>query len=169
VRELERLGIVLDVAHLAEPAFWDLMGVAQGPVVCSHANAKALCDHPRNLTDAQLHAIASTGGFVGVCFVGDFIDEHEPTVEALLDHVDHMAALLGPAHVAVGPDYVEFAPDLMMPPDDDGYLGPEGLRRVETLPVFTAGLLARGYSEEDVASILGGNALRVLRQVLPRA
>jgi membrane dipeptidase len=169
VRELERLGIVLDVAHLAEPAFWDLMGVAQGPVVCSHANAKALCDHPRNLTDAQLHAIAATGGFVGVCFVGDFIDEHEPTVEALLDHVDHMAALLGPAHVAVGPDYVEFAPDLMMPPDDDGYLGPEGLRRVETLPVFTAGLLARGYSEEDVASILGGNALRVLRQVLPRA
>lgn len=167
VRELERLGVVVDVAHLAEPAFWDLLDVVQGPVVCSHANAKALCDHPRNLTDAQLRALAATGGYVGVCFVGDFIDEEAPTLDALIDHVDHIAALVGPAHVAVGPDYVEFAPDLMLAPGDEGYLGPEGLRRVETLPAFTAGLLSRGYSEEDVARILGGNALRVLRQVLP--
>jgi membrane dipeptidase len=167
VRELETLGIVLDVAHLAEPAFWDLMGIAQGPVVCSHANARALCGHARNLTDDQIGAIAATGGYVGVCFVGDFIADSDPTLDDLLDHVDHIATLVGVDTLAVGPDYVEFAPDLMLPDGDDAHLGPEGLRRVETLPVFTAGLLSRGYSEEDIARILGGNALRVLRQVLP--
>jgi membrane dipeptidase len=167
LHEAERLGVVVDVAHLAEPAFWDLMGIVQGPVVCSHANAKALCAHRRNLTDEQIRAIAATGGYVGACFVGDFIDEHEPTLDALIDHVDHMAALVGVEHLAVGPDYVEFAPDLMLAPGDEGYLGPEGLRRVETLAVFTAGLLGRGYSEEDAALIIGGNALRVLRALLP--
>jgi membrane dipeptidase len=169
LREIERLGIVLDVAHLAEPAFWDLMGMAQGPVVCSHGNARALCDHVRNLTDDQIGAIASTGGYVGVCFVGDFIAESDPTLDDLLDHVDHIATLVGVDALAVGPDYVEFAPDIMLPDGDDAHVGPEGLRRVETLPVFTAGLLSRGYSEEDVARIVGGNALRVLRQVLPAA
>jgi microsomal dipeptidase-like Zn-dependent dipeptidase len=70
--------------------------------------------------------------------------------------------------VAVGPDYVQFAPDLMMEPGAEaGYLGPPGLQEVETLRVFTAALLERGYSEEDCAKILGGNALRVLREVLP--
>jgi membrane dipeptidase len=167
VRELERLGMVVDVAHLAEAAFWDLLGIAQGPVVCSHANAKTLCDHPRNLTDEQVLALATTGGYVGVCFIGDFIAAEGPTLDDLLDHVDHIAALVGTEFVAVGPDYVEFAPDLMLGPGTEDHLGPDGLRRVETLPVFTAGLLSRGYSEEDVARIVGGNALRVLRQVLP--
>jgi membrane dipeptidase len=167
IRELEELGIVIDVAHLSEPAFWDLMGMVHRPVVCSHANAKALCDHPRNLTDAQIQAIAASGGYVGVCFIGDFIDEHDPSLDVLLDHVDHIAALVGAEQLAVGPDYVAFAPDLMLGPDDQDHLGPEGLRDVETLPIFTAGLLSRGYSEEDVARIIGGNALRVLRELLP--
>jgi membrane dipeptidase len=167
IRELEALGIVIDVAHLAEPAFWDLMGMTHRPVVCSHANAHALCDHRRNLTDAQIQAIAMSGGYVGVCFVGDFIDEHEPTVDRLIDHVDHIAALVGSECVAIGPDYVAFAPDLMIGPGQEGLLGPEGLQRVETLPIFTAALLERGYSEEDAARILGGNALRVMRDLLP--
>jgi membrane dipeptidase len=167
VRELERLGTVVDVAHLAERAFWDLLGFTGGPVVCSHANARTLCDHPRNLTDEQLAAIAATGGYIGVCFVGDFISEESPTVDDLLDHVDHIAALVGIDHVAVGPDYVAFAPDLMLGEGREAHLGPEGLQRVETLPTFTAGLLSRGYSDDDAARILGGNALRVLRATLP--
>jgi microsomal dipeptidase-like Zn-dependent dipeptidase len=166
VRELGRLGMVIDVAHLAEPGFWDVLDTANGPIVCSHANAKAICDHRRNLSDGQIHAIAATGGFVGVCFIPDFIGL-PATIDGLIDHVDYIASLVGISHVAVGPDYVEFAIDLLAEPgQEDGYLGPEGLRRVETLPVFTAALLDRGYSEGDVAAILGGNALRVMRVVL---
>jgi membrane dipeptidase len=167
VAELERLGIMIDVSHLSEPSFWDLIEVATGPVVATHANAFALCPHRRNLRDDQIRAVADSGGFVGACFVSAFIGE-EPTLERLLDHVDHVVALVGVEAVGVGPDYVEFALDLMTDPDEvHVYLGPEGLRRVETLPVFTAGLLSRGYSEDDVAKIVGGNALRVFRRTLP--
>jgi membrane dipeptidase len=167
VAELERLGVLIDVSHLSEPSFWDLLELADGPVVATHANAFALCPHPRNLRDDQIRAVAGSGGFVGVCFVASFIGE-EATLDRLLDHVDHLAALVGTDAIGVGPDYVEFALDVMVEPGSEhAYLGPEGLRRVETLPVFTAGLLSRGYSEDDAVKILGGNALRVLRRTLP--
>lgn len=167
VAELERLGIMIDVSHLSEPSFWDLLEVVRGPVVATHANAFALCPHRRNLRDDQIRAIAASGGFVGVCFIAAFIGE-EPSLARLLDHVDHLVGLAGPDAVGVGPDYVEFALDLMTEPGSEHvYLGPEGLRRVETLPVFTAGLLSRGYPEDGAARILGGNALRVLRRTLP--
>jgi membrane dipeptidase len=169
VAGLDRLGILIDVAHLAEPSFWDLLEIARGPVVASHANAAAVHSHRRNLTDEQIRAIAGTGGFVGVCFIGDFIGE-PVTVERVTDHVDHLVEVAGIDGVGIGADYVEFAVDLMVDPgQDEGYLGPEGLRRVETLPVLTAALLRRGYAEEDVAKILGGNPLRALRETLSRS
>lgn len=173
VAELDRFGILIDVSHLSEPSFWDLSGVARGPLVASHANAATLCQHPRNLKDDQIRAIAESGGYVGACFLPAFIGE-DASLERLLDHVDHIAGLAGVDAVAVGPDYFEFAPDLAGGSTEGIDYGesleyPEGLRRVETLPVFTAGLLGRGYSEEDAAKILGGNALRVLRRVLPAA
>ncbi len=163
VTELDRLGILIDVSHLAEPGFWELMEQARGPVIASHANAWAICPHRRNLKDDQIRAIAESGGLVGACFIADFIGE-EATLDRLLDHVDHIVGLVGVEAVGVGPDYLEFAPDLMR-----GLTYPEGLGRVETLPVFTAGLLARGYSEDEAAKMVGGNSLRVLRQVLPGA
>jgi membrane dipeptidase len=173
VAELDRLRILIDVAHLSEPCFWDVVEVARGPICASHANARVLCAHPRNLTDDQIRAIAQSGGYAGVCFLSAFIGE-EATLDRLLDHVDHAVELVGVDAVGVGPDYVEFARDLLAAGDSQGIdYGdlefPEGLRRVETLPVFTAGLLGRGYSEEDAAKILGGNALRVLREVLPNS
>src|SRR5262249_27952675 len=151
VAELDGLGFLFDVSHLAEQGFWELVEVALGPVVASHANAAAIWPHARNLTDAQITALAGTGGYVGVCFFPAFIGP-EPTLERLLDHVDHLAELVGVDHIAVGPDYVDFALDLMTAdmtsggaPVDYGasFEFPEGLRRVETLPVFTAGLLDR--------------------------
>src|SRR5581483_1222126 len=145
----------------------------------SHANAAALTPHPRNLSDEQIRGIAATGGVVGLCFVPPFIGE-PATVDRLLDHADHVAALVGADHLALGPDYVEMALPAMLADmgDDPLYAAggdgppqwavfPEGLRRVETLPVLTEAFLARGWSEEDTAKVLGGNALRVLRAVLP--
>jgi membrane dipeptidase len=176
VREFERLGVLVDVSHLAVRCFWEVCDVARRPLVASHANAAAVWPHPRNLTDEQIRAIAATGGYVGVCFFPAFIGP-EPTLEGLLDHVDHLAELVGVEHIAVGPDYVEYALDLMhadMTAGDalvdygEDWQFPEGLRHVETLPIFTAGLLQRGYGDEDAAKIVGGNVLRVLREVLPQ-
>jgi membrane dipeptidase len=167
VGECDRLGVLLDVAHLAGPCFWDLVELARGPFICSHTMAYALTPHRRNLTDDQIRAIANSGGFVGVCFIPAFIGKPS-TFERVLDHVDHMVGLVGIDAVGVGADYCEFALDLMAEPgQEDDYLGPEGLRRVETLWLFTAGLLERGYDEADAAKIMGGNAMRVLRQTLP--
>jgi membrane dipeptidase len=174
VAELERLGVLVDVSHLAEPGFWGVMKVAQRPVVASHANSAAVWPHPRNLSDAQARAVAETGGYVGICFFPAFIGP-DPTLARLLDHVDHFSELVGCDHVAVGPDYVDYVLDLMVADMTTGdalvdygesWQFPDGLQRVETLPVFTAGLLERGYSEEDVAKIVGGNAVRVLRELL---
>lgn len=171
--ELERLRILIDVSHLAECGFWDVVELADGPIVASHANAASLCPHVRNLTDEQLRAIAESGGYVGACFFPAFIGEPR-TLERLLDHVDYVVELIGTDHVGVGPDYVEFARDLMEQELTHGdssvdygsaFDFPDGLERVETLPTFTAGLFGRGYPDEDVRKILGGNALRVCRSL----
>ena len=179
VQELQRLGVLVDVSHLAPAGVRDVLELAERPVVASHANAAAVQPHPRNLTDAQIRGLASTGGVVGLCFFPPFIGE-PASVDRLLDHADHIAALVGPDHLALGPDYVEMALSAMLADmiDDPVYavegdgppawaVFPEGLRRVETLPVLTAALLARGWSESDVAKVLGGNALRVLQATLP--
>lgn len=166
VAELDHHRILIDVSHLAEPGFWELASFTRGPLVASHANAAAVCPHPRNLRDDQIRAIAESGGYIGVCFVPDFIGD-AASLERLLDHVDHIAGLAGVEAVAVGPDHAEYlgAAAGTHPALDRPF--PEGLRRVETLPSFTAGLLGRGYTEAETAKVVGGNALRVLREILP--
>jgi membrane dipeptidase len=176
VRELQRLGVLVDVSHLAPAGVRDVLELAERPIVASHANAAALQPHARNLSDDQIRAIAATGGLVGLCFFPLFIGE-PATIDRLLDHADHVAALVGPEHLALGPDYVEMALDAMLADmAGDGVYGeptwttfPDGLQRIETLPVLTAAFLERGWSEDDVAKVLGGNALRVLRAALPRS
>jgi membrane dipeptidase len=181
VREMQRIGVLVDVSHLAPAGVRDVLELAARPVVASHANAAALHPHPRNLTDEQIRGIAATGGVIGLCFVPTFIGP-PATVERLVDHADHMAALVGPEHLALGPDYVEMALPTMLAdmrgdpmyadadPGDglpEWAVFPEGLQRVETLATLTTALLVRGWSEEDVVKVVGGNALRVLRSVLP--
>lgn len=156
VKEANRLGIMLDVAHLAPAGVRDVLALSEAPVIASHANARALCDHPRNLTDEQLQALAARGGVVGVTFVPSFVSSvrEERNLERLLDHLDHIVQVAGIDHVGLGSDF-------------DGYDGAQlaGMPDVASLPALTAGLVARGYDEEAVRKVLGGNFLRVFEQV----
>lgn len=155
VKEMNRLGIVIDIAHLSPTGVRDVLELSEAPIIASHANARAVCDHTRNLTDEQLESLARNGGVVGVTFVQSFIHPQQATLDRLLDHVDHIVRVAGIDHVGLGSDF-------------DGYWGdgqmPE-IRDASDLPAITAGLLARGYSETDVRKFLGENYLRVFRQV----
>lgn len=158
VRELNRLGMWVDVAHLAPRGVEEVLQLSEAPVIASHANARALCPHPRNLTDQQLEGIAATGGVVGATFYWEFIaaEQAEATVDRLVDHIDHMVRVMGIDHVGLGSDF-------------DGFLGeppPPGLDDVTHLPHLTTKLFERGYRTEDVQKILGGNFLRVFREVV---
>lgn len=158
VKEMNRLGMVVDVSHLAEAGFWDVMEVSRGPVIASHSNAKALCRHPRNLTDDQIRALAATGGVIGINFFATFLsDDGHASVDNIVRHIDHMVSLVGPAHVGFGSDF-------------DGITAvPVGVEDVSRMGVIIDALLARGYSDEDVRAIAGNNFLRVFRQVLRSA
>lgn len=151
VRRMEDLGMVIDASHLSEASFWDLLETARGPVIASHSNAWALHPHPRNLTDAQLRAIAQRGGVVGVNFYPGFLGA--ASLDRVLDHIEHLAAVMGADHVALGSDF-------------DGIpQAPEGLEDASKLPNLAAGLRARGHAPQQIHKILGGNALRVFGQV----
>lgn len=156
VEECNRLGIMVDISHLSPAGVRDVLEVSSQPVIASHSNAYALCPHPRNLTDQQLAALAEKGGVVGVTFVPSFIteDRKEASLEKLLDHIDHIVHVAGIDHVGLGSDFDGFSP----PP-------PVGLEDVTRLPGITSGLLRRGYAEDAIRKILGGNFLRVFRQV----
>jgi len=151
VREMNRLGIVVDLAHASPSAFYHVLEVSERPVIFSHGNARALCDHQRNLDDRQLEALAAAGGVIGVSFVPDFIDAHAPSFERLLDHIDHIRSVAGVDVIGIGSDF-----------DGGGTL----LRDAGAFPAITAGLLDRGYSEEEVRKILGENTMRLLDAVL---
>lgn len=158
VSELDRRGILLDIAHLGERATRDLLERARGPVVSSHTGVRALCDRPRNLSDETIGAIAATGGLVGIDFVpSHLVREGAATVDDVLAHIAHVTEKFGVDHVAIGSDFdgFESAP-------------PEGLANASRFPVLAGRLLAAGFSEGDARKILGGNARRVLSEVLAR-
>ncbi|REJ34038.1 MAG: peptidase [Bacillota bacterium] len=153
VAEMNRLGMVIDVSHLAEPGFWDVLDLTSQPVIASHSNARAVCDHVRNLTDDQIRALAANGGVMGLNFCPPFVDPHRADVDRLVDHALHVLELVGPDHLGLGSDF-------------DGILEtPAGLEDAGRFPRLTEALLKRGVDENTVAKILGGNFLRVLRQV----
>jgi membrane dipeptidase len=154
VEEMNRLGMIVDAAHLNPQAFEELLEVSRAPVVVTHANAHRLCPHPRNLTDDQLKALAARGGVVGVTFVPDFVDLYAPSVERVADHIEYLCSIMGIDAVGLGSDF----------DGTDGRL--PGLENVASLPNLTASLLARGFDEPSVAKILGGNWLRLLERVL---
>ena len=156
VRRMERLGIAVDVSHLNDGGFWEVLKLAQGPVVASHSNCRALCDVPRNLTDEQLRAIRDSGGVVGLNVHHKFVhqDPAKRTAETLALHAAHMAEVMGVEHVACGFDFCEF-----MGPGNDAAKGLEDCGRAGT---FLDCLERLGMSAAERRMIAHENFLRIL-------
>jgi membrane dipeptidase len=201
VLEMNRLGMMVDISHVADKTFWDAIATTKAPLIASHSSARALSNAPRNMTDDMLRAVAKNGGVVDVNFYSGFLDQNywdasrtqakeqaaaihdylaklraegkqvaftdedritrewmakipRPPFTTLIDHIDHIAKVAGVDHVGLGSDF-------------DGVSGatPAGMDSAADLPKITQGLLDRGYSAEDIRKILGGNILRVFKDV----
>ena len=201
VLEMNRLGMMVDISHVADKTFCDAIATTKAPVIASHSSARALVNAPRDMTDDMLRAVAKNGGVVDVNFYSAFDDETfrkaadaqrkevasateqyiarqkaagktvsymevdhiqreylakipRPPLKSLIDQIDHIAKVAGVDHVGLGSDF-------------DGVSGalPQGMDSVADLPKITQALLDRGYKPEDIKKILGGNVLRVFRQV----
>ncbi|HTB11446.1 MAG TPA: dipeptidase [Bryobacteraceae bacterium] len=198
VREMNRLGMLVDVSHVSDKTFYDALEVSTKPVIVSHSSSRAISNIPRNVTDDMLRALAKNGGVVGINFGEGFISQKDvaalqsaissnqsappdmtgkilddyaneefrkdlaamktglATLSDVADHVDHMVKVAGIDHVGIGSDF-------------DGITSPpEGLADISKMPSLVAVLLKRGYSEQDIKKILGGNYLRVIREVTGR-
>ena len=156
VAEMNRIGMVVDVSHISDAGFFDVIETTNSPIIASHSNCRALCNHRRNLTDEMIKLLAEKDGVMGMNFAPSFVDENKDhaTLERVLDHVDHVVKTVGVGHVGLGSDF-------------DGIDStPKGLENVTKMPCFTEGLLKRGYSEDEVLKILGENFLRVFGKVI---
>ncbi|MDA8096187.1 MAG: dipeptidase [Clostridia bacterium] len=154
VREMNRLGMIVDVSHLGPFSLNGVLDVSERPVLASHSNCHALCPHPRNLTDDQITAIAAPGGVIGATFVPTMVSRTDPSLERLLEHVDHLVRVGGIDCVAIGSDFDGF----------NGFL--PGLKDAGEMGNLTTGLLERGYNEYQVEKVLGGNLLRLIKDVV---
>ena len=153
VMEMNRVGMVIDLSHAAESTFWQVLELSTVPVVCSHSSCKALCNHPRNLADEQMAALASKGGVVQVTLFSGFLREDgEATIDDFMMHLEHAISVAGIEHVGIGTDF-----------DGDGAV--KGCSSASQLCNITRELLRRGYCESDIEKIWGGNWLRVMRKV----
>ena len=149
IREMNRLGILVDMSHAGEKSFYDALDISSKPIVCSHSSARALCDHPRNLTDDQMRALAAKDGVAQTTIYHGFLrQDSEACILDVMDHLEHAIQVMGIDHVGLGTDF-----------DGDG--GVRGLADASELINFTKQLLRRRYSEEDIQKIWGGNFLRV--------
>jgi len=200
VREMNRIGMVIDLSHASDKTFYDVIEVSRDPVILSHSGCRALNPHRRNVSDEMLRALAGNGGVIGVVFELSFLSEEyakaarelravsrpildrvpviedmdlriavehisqgrdwplegRPTIEVLLDHIDHAVRVAGADHVGLGADMYPRTPS------------PEGIRGAQDYPNITRGLKRRGYSDDDVRKIMGGNFLRVWKAVTDR-
>lgn len=150
VCEMNRLGMLIDISHLAEKGFWDVIELTRQPIIASHSNAKALCLHERNLTDEQLLAIRDNGGVVGINYYPVFLrDDGNATSGDIIRHIDHMAALIGCDHIGLGSDF-------------DGIpTWPADVNGVEDVIHILDALATHNYSQNDIEKIAGLNFMRL--------
>jgi membrane dipeptidase len=199
VREMNRQGIMVDISHVADKTFYDALEVSKAPLIASHSSCRAICNHPRDMTDDMIKALAAKGGVIQINYEMSFIDQaykdasdklsggvvalfdqlkkecgdNEECLEKkmtemqkqavaegklphvswerIIDHIDHVVKLVGPDHVGLGSDF-------------DGASMPEGMEDASKLPKITEALMRKGYKDDDIRKILGGNLLRVMEQ-----
>ena len=174
--EMERLGMLFDVSHLGAASVEHVLELATRPVIATHSSARAQRDHHRNLTDSQLKGIATGGGVICVNFYAGFLDKSEHTIDRLVDHIEHVASVAGIDHVGIGPDFLKEIEDMIWPTWRDDFVieGVDiracipGLEGPRGLPLVTEALLRRGFADDDVVKVLGGNVVRLLRAELGR-
>lgn len=175
ITEMNARRMLVDLSHASEALFHAVAETATAPFIVSHANARALCDHPRNLTDDQLRILAAQGGVVGLCMFPWFIDPDRPTAERLVDHLDHIAATIGIDHVAIGADFIYYALDVfgqeLSTKDKTGMYSkgfelPNDLKDLRVFAIMENIMANRGYSDEDISKIFSKNLFRIYDHVI---
>jgi membrane dipeptidase len=154
IRKMDSLGMIIDISHVGRKTVDDILVTSKNPIIASHSGAAALRNHYRNLTDAQIRALAQRGGVIGVVFYPTFlVSSGTARLENVLQHIDYIKNLVGIDYVALGSDF------------DGIETTPVGLEDVTKFPAITEALLQKGYSRQDVRKILGENFMRVFRTV----
>jgi membrane dipeptidase len=172
LKEMERIGMVVCCSHIGERSALGIMEAAQNPVILSHSNPRALCDHPRNVRDDVIRACARTGGVIGITGLGIFLGKNDTRTETFVRHIDYVVNLVGSEHVGIALDYHFDGEEIFNfvksnPQIWPSHEYPDGLALMqpEQMPAIAEQLLALGYREADVAKIMGGNHLRIAQRV----
>lgn len=161
VEQANNYEFLLDVSHLDESSFWDMFQVSQSPLIASHSNAKAICNHERNLTDEQIKAIASRGGVIGLNAHGKFVDKEEPSLDRFIDHAIYIADAVGVEHVAFGFDFLDYLQAYNLGGNSVSAFT-KGLEDVTKIPHLLERMRARGFTEKDIQAIGFDNAFNFI-------
>jgi len=155
VKRMNKLGMLVDVSHINETSFWDVINTSRNPIIASHSNAKKLCLHQRNLTDEQFKALIKNNGVTGINLFPNFLNESGTAdINDILNHIDHFMSLGGENNIGIGADF-------------DGISStPNGIHGVECLGKIFEALLSKNYTEAQVQKIAGLNFLRVLELII---
>ena len=154
VQRMSEIGMIIDVSHISQPSFWDVLSEVKVPLAASHSNCYSLCSHPRNLTDEQVKAIAVRGGVIGVTYVPQFIDPDCASLDRLLDHIEHLHKVGGISCIGLGSDFDGI---------DSTITGLE--HAGVAVPNIISRLRKRGFSSVEIDKILGDNWLRLFKDV----
>ncbi|MEW6624702.1 MAG: dipeptidase [Bacillota bacterium] len=154
IKRMNQLGMLVDVSHISEAGFWDVIRVANAPIIASHSNCYALCPHLRNLKDEQIIQIAETKGFIGITFYPEFIGLNKD-LDSIVDHINYVVNLVGIEHVAIGSDF------------DGAKFTIKGLEDASQYHNLIRKLYDKGYKTDEVQRIMGYNIINTLQRILP--
>lgn len=169
VKLMEKLGIIIDVAHANDKTFWDIYENTTVPIINSHSNARALCNVPRNISDNQMKAIAKRGGLIGLNSFNEFIhlDREKQDIKHLVNHLDHMVEIAGIDHVGFGFDFFHYLKTNTIDSFvDDVNIGTKGFETVAQVPNLIDILYNRGYTKENIEKISYKNYYRIMKKIL---